>query len=101
VTGGTGGVIGELLDFRLDAASRQTATRRARSGPAAEVVEAVAASLPPGHALAAVLLQHAWADALQDAVTRLGGTEAGADFVQASTLSEVAPQLVAAANASA
>jgi hypothetical protein len=31
----------------------------------------------------------------------LGGTEAGADFVQASTLSEVAPQLVAAANASA
>jgi hypothetical protein len=99
VTGGTGGVIGELLGFRLDASARRAATRKARRGHAAEAVEALGEALPPGHAVAAVLVQHAWADALQDAVSRVGGVEAGSEFVDASRLSEVTSRLLAAADA--
>jgi hypothetical protein len=97
--GGTGGVIGQLLDFRLDPRARTAATRRALDGPAGETVQALGASLQPGNAVAAVLVEHAWADALGDAVTRVGGAEAATEFVQAGGLSELRHRLLEVAGA--
>jgi hypothetical protein len=52
--------------------------------------------LSPGSAIAAVLLEHPWADALADAVARVGGSEVASDFVDASRISQLTPRLVAA-----
>jgi len=86
-----------LLGFRLDAKGRQADTRQALDGAAAEAVQALAAKLPPGSAIAAVLVEHAWADALADAVARVGGAGAVDELVQASRLSDLVPRLVDAA----
>ena len=94
---GSAGKTSELLGFRLDAGERRAATRRALEGAGAETVEKLAGLLEPGGAIAAVLVEHAWADALGQAVARLGGTETAAEFVEATTLGELAERLVAAA----
>jgi hypothetical protein len=86
-----------LLGFRLDAGERNAATRRALSGPEGDAVRALAASLIPGTAIAAVLIHHSWADALTDAVARVGGTEVASDFVEASRMTELLPRLLSAA----
>jgi hypothetical protein len=87
--GASRGIVGELLDFRLNAEARTAATRRALAGQEAEIVRGLAPKLEPGGAIAMVLVEHAWAGALEDAVSRLGGTEAAVAFVEASRLSEV------------
>jgi hypothetical protein len=87
--GASRGIVGELLDFRLNADARTAATRRALAGQEAEIVRGLAPKLEPGGAIAMVLVEHAWAGALEDAVSRLGGTEAAVAFVEASRLSEV------------
>jgi hypothetical protein len=97
---GSGAITSRLLAFRLDPNEQREATRRALEGADAEAVDTVAAQLRPGDAFAAVLLQHRWADALSDAVARLGGTQAAIAFVDASSLGEVVPQLAAALEAS-
>lgn len=66
---GAGSLVAPLLDFRLDAAARRRAT--AQVDPA--VLERGAA-LAPGEAIAAVLVEHVWARALDEAVTQSGGT---------------------------
>src|SRR5436309_5927021 len=43
LAGGAGGIIGQLLDFRLDAGRRTSATQRALSGPVGETIQALAA----------------------------------------------------------
>jgi len=86
---GSSGIVGALLDFRLNAEARTAATRRALEGQEAEIVRGLAPKLEPGGAIAMVLVEHAWAGALEDAVSRLGGTEAAVAFVEASRLSEV------------
>jgi hypothetical protein len=58
------------------------------------------AELAPGAAIAAVLVEHTWARALEDAVAQSGGTPASSGFVDAAALSELMPQLVAATRAS-
>ena len=57
-------------------------------------------------AIAAVLVEHKRdatgigdADALADAVSRLGGSELVNEFVDASRIADLAPRLVAAASA--
>ena len=60
-----GGVVGPLLNFRLDEGERRRATDRALRGEA-EVVRELGAALEPGAALAAVLIDHVWSDALDD-----------------------------------
>ena len=55
----------------------------------------------PGRAIAAVLVEHKWAATLEDAVAASGGTPHSRAFVEASTLAELAPQLLAAAAVSA
>jgi hypothetical protein len=44
-----------------------------------------------------VLLEHGSADALSDAVARVGGTQIAGGFVDASRMSELTPRLLAAA----
>src|SRR5436190_14700482 len=79
--GSAGGMVAQLLGFRLDEGERASATRRALEGTGADTVQRLAATLEPGEAIAAVLVEHAWAETLADAVARLGGTETAARFV--------------------
>jgi hypothetical protein len=92
-TDGAAGMVGRLIGFRLDPAARKSATTRALDGPAAELVQTIAAQLAPGEARAAILVEHAWEGVLSDAIGRLGGTEAAAEFVQAGGLTELAERL--------
>src|SRR5438046_2628045 len=81
LSGGSGGIISQLLDFRLDPGRRTAATKRAFESPAGEIITALAARLGPGSAFAAVLVEHVWAGALSEAVARTGGAEATSQFV--------------------
>jgi hypothetical protein len=95
-----GSSVASLLSFRLDPAERREATARAmdpgRSGIAAETMRELADALEPGSAVAAILVEHVWAAALSDAVSRSGGTPVSDEFVQATALGEVTPTLLAA-----
>jgi len=87
--GGTGGLIAKLLDFRLDPAARRKA---AEDLP--EVLRDLGKALEPGTALAAVLVEHLWARALEDAVARLSGRPLASEFVEAAKLSELPPDVL-------
>ena len=96
--GGTGGLTAKLLDFRLDPAARRKATERAvgkdASGGVADVLRDLGTALEPGTALAAVLIEHVWARALEDGVSRVSGRTLASEFVEAATLSELPPDLL-------
>jgi hypothetical protein len=97
---GVGSVVAPLLDFRLDPAARRRATERTRSlygGGAAGLLPQLAETLEPGAALAAVLLEHVWSRALEDAVTRTGGARIANGFVDAIAIPQVAAEVLAAA----
>jgi len=94
MSGGSGGLISKLLGFRLDERERIAATKRALDGESGDVVRTVGDSLEPGSAVAAVLVEHVWADALEDAVTRVGGAEVANEFVEARGVYEVAEKLL-------
>ena len=93
---GAGGVVAPLLNFRLDAAERRRATERALRVEA-QLVGELGAALEPGGALAAVLIEHVWSDALDDAASRSGGRLLAGEFVEATALSELGAMLLAAA----
>jgi hypothetical protein len=99
--GGAGGIVAPLLGFRLDPAERRRATERALSGQTTgvsdEKLRELGKALEPGAAMAAVLVEHVWARALEDAASRTGGTPLASAFVDATTLAELAPDLLAAA----
>ena len=96
--GGTGGLTAELLDFRLDPAARRKATERALGGDAggrtAETLRHLLGAVEPGTALAAVLVEHVWVRALEEAAARLGGRPLASEFVEAAKLSELPPDLL-------
>jgi len=96
--GGAGGLIAKLLDFRLDPAARRRATERALGDPAnggmARLLRDLGERLEPGAAVVAVLVEHVWIRALEDAVSRVGGQALSTDFVEAATLPELAPDLL-------
>jgi hypothetical protein len=93
---GDAGVIG-LLGFRLDERERRRSTERALNSPTGDLVRRIGATLEPGCALAAILVEHAWASALEDAVTRSGGSSLHDARVDATALGDHAADLVAAA----
>ena len=97
LSGGTGGVIGQLIGLRFDPGERQAATKRALSGQTGAVVQALGDTLEPGTAFAAILVEHAWADTLADYVARAGGTEVAVELVDAVGLNDLAPRLLAMA----
>jgi hypothetical protein len=96
--GGTGGLTAKLLDFRLDPAARRRAAERALNENASEgmapLLRELGGSLQPGTAFAAVLVEHIWSRALEDAVARVGGRSLAGEFVDASRLSELGDDLV-------
>ena len=96
--GGTGGLIAKLLDFRLDPAARRKAAERALGEDAdagmADLLRDLGRALDPGTALAAVLVEHIWARALEDAVSRVSGRPLASEFVEAGRLSELPPDLL-------
>jgi hypothetical protein len=100
---GAGSTVAALLGFRLDAAERRRATERALGDQAdrerAGALRGLAASLEPGAAVAAVLVEHVWARALHEAVRRTGGRVLGDERVDAATISELLPALLQAARA--
>jgi hypothetical protein len=96
-----GSLVAGLLGFRLEQAERARATERAlaaydREG-ASNPLRELAGTLEPGGAIAAVLVEHRWTGALDDAVARVGGGELLGGFVEAAELSELAHELLAAA----
>jgi hypothetical protein len=101
---GAGSLIAPVLDFRLDPAGRRRATERALAagtpGIPGETLRQLGAPLAAGTAIAALLIEHRWAEALADAVARTGGTALISEFVEARTLTDLAPQLLAAAERS-
>ena len=92
--GGTGGLTAKLLDFRLDPVARRKATELALGGDVAEVLRDLGGALERGTALAAVLVEHLWARALEDAVSRVSGRPLASEFVDAAKLSELPPDLL-------
>ena len=99
-----GGLTAPLLSFRLDERARRRATERALAGGSAvkgETLRELGDGLEPGTALAALLVEHTWARALDDAVAHTGGTTVAEGFVDATELAELMPELVAASHAGA
>jgi hypothetical protein len=90
---GSGGMIGKLLGFRLDAEERRAATRRAVEGAGGEAVGELGSLLSPGAAIAVALVEHSWARALDEAIARTGGAEVMSESVQVGQIIEFLPQL--------
>jgi hypothetical protein len=93
---GDAGVMG-LLGFRLDERERRRSTERALSSGVGELVRRIGATLPPGCAIAAILVEHAWASALEDAVARSGGASLHDANVDGGTIGDHAGTLLASA----
>jgi hypothetical protein len=94
---GAGSLVSPLIGFRLDPRERDRATERALDAGGSEMLTALGAVLAPGAAIAAVLVEHTWARAFEDAVSQSGGSLLSGGFVEADTLSDLTPVLVAAA----
>jgi hypothetical protein len=88
---GTERIVAPLLEFRLDAARRRRSTERALGGDRAGAVRKIAAELEMGES-AAVLIEHVWATALEDAVARTGGTPVASEFVDATSFAELSAE---------
>ena len=98
--GDSGGIVSPLLGFRLEPAKRRRATERALSsdrGVPGETLRELEEALEPGTAMVAVLVEHKWARALEEAVSRTGGTPLTNAFVETTELAELTPDLLAAA----
>jgi hypothetical protein len=94
--GSAGGMTASLLSFRLDPAARARLTRKSLVGDSTGTVKELSDGLEPGTALVALLIEHKWARALDDAIEHTGGTPLIAEFVDATTLAELAPELLSA-----
>jgi len=97
--GRAGGWTAALLDFRLDAAGRAKATRRAleQQDEHGALIRELAEIVSPGETLVALLIGHAWLHALRHTVTGSAGHELLNAPVGPATLAELRPQLLAAA----
>ena len=98
---GQGALVRALLGFRLDPAERGRATERAlrdyERGADPNLVQRIGETLPPGAAFAAMLVEHVWANAVDDAVARTGGTALMSAFVAGTELAQLSSELAAAA----
>jgi hypothetical protein len=83
----SGGAL-RVLDALFVASDSETA-----SGLPAEALRKLGETLDPGAAMLALLVEHAWSETLEDAVSRTGGTPRASQFVEATTLAELGPAL--------
>ncbi len=99
--GGAGGIVAPMLSFRLEPDARRRATERALgstgSGLSGESLRELGRALEPGASVVAVLVEHRWTRAIEDAVTRTGGTLVANEHVDSTGLAEHVPALLAAA----
>ena len=99
---GEGSLIASLVGFRLDAAQRARATTRALhaypSDDGPDLVTRLADAVPPGGAIAALLVADAWADAVDVAARDSGGSPLLDESVAETRLGELGARLVAAAS---
>ncbi len=68
------GMIGQLVGFRLDGSAREQETQAALDGAAGGLVRELGDALEPGWAVAGVIVEHVWAQVLEEAVGRIGGS---------------------------
>ena len=88
-------MVASLLEFRLDMDKRRRLTETALG---ADTVRMLADALEPGTALVAVLVEHVWAGALEDAVARTGGGLLADRLVDAPALAHLSQDLLATAS---
>jgi hypothetical protein len=94
--GSAAGFAGPLVAMRIDPSERERETRRAMArsdGHAAALAE----TLQPGEAVAAVLIGHVWARTLEDAVQRPSGTPWPDAMVGPHALTDLGEQVLTAA----
>jgi hypothetical protein len=96
-TGGAGATFASLLDFRLAPGRRHAITERTLAehprGVPRPLIEAIAATLPAGAALFAVLDTGGTATVLEDAVARCGGRVLADEPVDARALAQAGSRL--------
>jgi hypothetical protein len=96
-----GSLVAPLLGFRLDPSERARATEKALRahdrGAEPNPLRLLGETLAPGGAVAAVLVEHLWAHAIDDAVARTGGAALISAFVAGTELTELSSELAAAA----
>jgi hypothetical protein len=96
-----GSLVASLLGFRLEPAERKRATERARRAfqheDGSNQLDELAKDLPAGGAIAAALIEHRWAQALNAAVGEMGGRDLLGEFVDATELGALVPQILSAA----
>jgi hypothetical protein len=99
---GEGSLVASLVSFRLDASQRARATSRAlRAYPSDEgpdLVTRLAGAVPPGGAIAALLVPDAWADAVDEVARGCDGSPLLDEPVPETRLGVLGPRLVAAAS---
>jgi hypothetical protein len=93
---GSSGMIGRLIGFRLDQSERGRMTERALEGPHGDELRELAARLGEDGMIIAVLVEHAWATNLEDAVRRTSGEELASELVEGASLTELWPRVLAA-----
>jgi hypothetical protein len=94
-TDSSAGMVGKLLSFRLDESDRKRTTERVLQGRMGDTARSLAGNLEPGAAVVAILVEHTWHGALDEAITRIGGSLAVGEFVDATELTELSGRLVA------
>lgn len=94
---GQGSLVSSLLGFRLDAAERRRASERALGQDGSGgVLRRLGEQLEPGGAVAAVLVEHLWLGALDEAAERTGGRPVANELMDAAALAELGPGTIAA-----
>jgi hypothetical protein len=95
---GQGSLVAPLLGFRLDPGERRRLSERAlRSEAHGGVLRRLGEGLEPGAAVAAVLVEHVWMAALDDAIAQTGGTPLANEMVAAAGIGELGADVIAAA----
>ena len=95
---GQGSLVAPLLGFRLDAGERRRASEKAlRADGPAGTLRRLGEELEPGAAVAALLVEHVWVRALDDAVAQTGGTPLASELVEAAAFADLSPDLIVAA----
>ena len=95
---GEGSLVAPLLGFRLDPGERRRMSEKTlRTSAHGDALRRLGEALEPGAAVAAVLVEHVWVQALDDAVSRTGGSRLASELVDAAALGELSADLIAVA----
>jgi uncharacterized membrane protein len=97
-----GAIVGALLGFEFEGnggEASDTAQESHAFGLSRDQIEAMAASLEPGHSAGFLLIEHVWAKRFKTAVREAGGVPLGEGFLTPEAIAAVALELTAMAEA--